>query len=209
MAFLAQRTICEARAGNRRRKEVRISKGGSGWSSRGQQRDAFAHSRGSPRHSPETAPCGVLGPFEPHADAQVVEVDWLPLSRISQHPGQVFDQRLDGFAARAFADGLRVPRAEIVIGAIEVDLDDDELRIIRIFAIIDAHRLIAPIARAWLGFVVVAHTVAPNLLMVSPLSFPVEIKSPDGDQAWGSDEKRRHPTGQREAMQAGCPAQAR
>src|SRR6516162_7296764 len=188
-----------------------MTKGGPGWSSRRQQRDAPTPSRGSPRHSPETAPCGVLGlgPFEPHADAQVFEVDWLPLSHVPQHPGHVFAQRVDGFAARAFPDGLRVPRAERVIGAIEVDLDDDELRIIRIFAIIDAHRLIAPIARAWLGFVVVAHTVAPNLLMVSPLSFPVEIKSPDGDQAWGSDEKRRHPTGQREAMQAGCPAQAR
>jgi hypothetical protein len=57
--------------------------------------------------------------------------------------------------------------------------------------------------------VIVAHTVAPNLLIVSLLSFPVEINSPDGEQAWVSNEKRRHPTGQREAMQVGCLVQAR
>src|SRR6516225_2061434 len=115
-------------------------------------------------HSCETASRGAigLGPFEPHADAEIVEVDRLPLPRVPQNPGQVFNKLVDRFAARAFADRLGAPRAKGIIGAIEVDLDDDELRIIRIFAILNAHRLIAPIARAWIRFDIVGHAVVSS-----------------------------------------------
>ena len=114
----------------------------------------------------QSASCGVLdlGRFESHAGTQVVEVDKLPLPRVPQHPPQVFDQFLDSFAAGAFADRIRAPRAERIVGAIEVDLDDDEFGIIRIFGITDAYGLIPSIARIWLGLVVVGHTVGFSLL---------------------------------------------
>src|SRR6516165_9430783 len=76
---------------------------------------------------PETTLCSVfgLGRFELHADTQLIEVDRLPLASVPQHPGQVCDQLFDSFTARVFADRLGTPRAERIVGAIEVDLDDD------------------------------------------------------------------------------------